>query len=89
MLTIYGASDDLVEFEGSFEEEIGCYDEQQVVFRLQDSEGQGCFVIMRYAPPYIPGGVWTAEVAQLGEDLPIPWPLRVSAGGSTVQLESK
>lgn len=83
MVKIYGASDDLVEIEGHpGGDEIGCYD-QDVIVMLGTMETGGIAVRMSYAPRFAAFGMgvatacWSAEIAQLDEDRPIPWPVRV------------
>lgn len=71
MLTIYGASDDLVEIAGTHPDadEIGCYD-QDVVVSLGDDKG-GAVIAMHYS------GEWSAEISPRAEGVPIPWAIRV------------
>lgn len=85
-LVIYGASDDLVEIEGHFEEEVDCYDRavRVTVGWPEASAGEdsrGVHVLMRYAPKWVETGVWTAEISPLDEDVEIPWPVTVKLGG--------
>lgn len=83
MLKIYGASDDLVEIEGSIEDEINCYD-ASVEFTVGYPEPapgrniQGVKIIMRYAPKWANAGVWTAEIFPIDEDIDIPWPVSIT-----------
>ncbi len=85
MVRIYGASDDLVEIEGHPDgDEVGCY-EQDVIVVLGDEKG-GVLVRMSYSPRFTgaPGlpdaafGCWSAEVAPIGEDVPMPWPVTIT-----------
>lgn len=83
MVKIYGASDDLVEIEGHPDgDEIGCYD-RDVVIMLGTVETGGIAVRMSYAPRFsalgdgVAAACWSAEIAQLDEDRPIPWPVRL------------
>lgn len=82
MIRIYGASDDLVEFEGcKAADEIGRYD-KDVHFVIGDPEAKpgrdasGLRVWMHYSDL----GVWAASVLQLEEDVPIPWPVTIRTG---------
>lgn len=60
MIKIYGASDDLVEIEGSaYEQEIGCW-EQDVRIRFLDG------TIIRIGYPKEGMGVWWIEVEEDG-----------------------
>ena len=85
MIRIYGASDDLVDIEGHPDgDEIGCYDRDVIVI-VEDPAGGGIAVRMSYAPGFpkkacgreIGFGCWSAEVVQLAEDEPVPWPVAV------------
>lgn len=85
-LRIYGASDDLVEIEGHFAEEVDCYDRSVLITvgwpeANAGRDSQGVYVLMRYAPKWVKTGVWTAEISPLDEDVEIPWPVTVSLGG--------
>lgn len=61
------------------EHEFGCYGEN-MVFTIGEDDA-GVVVEMFYA------GVWGAKIHQLGEDIPIPWPVSVgSKGGYTVDV---
>lgn len=76
MLKIYGASDDLVELEGFIRDEVDCYDKPvQIKVGTDDS---GLIITMRYG---VLGAVWSAELSQLDEDVPIPWPVTVVTQG--------
>lgn len=77
MLKIYGASDDLVRLEGLISDEIGCYN-QDVRIKVGTDDG-GLRVTMRYGAQH--SAVWSAEVAQIDEDIPIPWPVTVKTQG--------
>mgnify|MGYP004684277523 CR=1 FL=1 len=61
MVKVYGASDDLVEIDGSsyWEDEIGCYD-KDVRIRFCD----GTVIRLRYAD----GGIWRIEVEAQGTE---------------------
>jgi len=82
VLKIYGASDDLVEIEGHFSEEVDCYDQNVLITvgwteASAGKDSQGVHVLMRYAPKWVNAGVWTAEVSPIDEDVEIPWPVTV------------
>lgn len=95
-ITIYGASDDLVEIEirGEYERkcfEADAYDRGRTVF-LTVSDGTGMRVYAEYSPTDLGGGVWMIGVAQLGEDQPIPdWPMkfRTAENGYSPELVIK
>lgn len=80
-ITIYGASDDLVEIEIQGEEgrgrfEADAYDRGKTMI-LTIPDGTGMRVYAEYSPTDLGGGVWMIGIAQLGEDQPIPdWPIR-------------
>ena len=89
MVRIYGASDDLVEIEGHVDgDEIGCYDRAVYVI-LGDEDQGGVAVRMSYEPHFakkdigreVGFGCWSAEIIQLAEDCPIPWPISIKHGG--------
>jgi hypothetical protein len=71
---IYGASDDLVEIEGlDGGDEVNCMGGGCRV-KLGTRETGGCIVVMRYGGD----GVWSAEVGQLGDGIPIPWAISLA-----------
>lgn len=75
MIRIYGASDDLVEIEGHPDgDEVGCYN--SIVIITIGTEDAGCRVIMRYADGNR-GAVWSAQVEQMDEGVPIPWAITI------------
>lgn len=87
MIRIYGASDDLVEVENDARplrpgepDEIGHFNRPTLlrVTPIDGAERGGLLVRMRYAS--FPGAVWSAELAQIDEDEPIPWPVTVRHG---------
>ena len=92
-ITIYGASDDLVEVEiiggdGRKRIELDAYDRGQSIYlRLMD--GTGMRVYAEYSPTDLGGDVWIIGVAQLGEDQAIPgWPMkyRMAKNGYSPEL---
>ena len=88
MIILYGASDDLVEIEGDVQEEIGCYEKAVLVTigRPEVDLGQNAYgvqVRMSYGDE---AGVWAARIAPIDEDVPIPWPVRVSAWGYSAHV---
>ena len=80
MLHITTMGDDNVFLEGARDESLP-FDH---VIAVGDASG-GVLVVMRYSPPLpadVPTtaptpGVWSAEIRQLAEDVPIPWPVSV------------
>lgn len=75
-MKIYGASDDLVEIEDcDGADEIGAANSATRI--LVGKPDAGLYVIMEYAGPRVPGAVWHATIAQVSEDIPIPWPVRI------------
>lgn len=73
-LTIYGASDDLIEVEGIERGEIGCWD-QRVDFEIGTVDGGGYEVGMWHD-----GKIgWQVQLGLLADkdDVPIPWSMRV------------
>jgi hypothetical protein len=85
MIKIYGASDDLVEIEGHPDgDEVNCYNHDVLVY-IGDPTTGGLAIRMTYAPNVgevdgesIGFGCWAAEVCQLAEDCPIPWPVTLT-----------
>ncbi len=84
-IKIYGASDDLVEIEGHPDgDEVGCY-EKDVIVTIGNASG-GLLVRMSYEDRFkgAPGltdaafGCWSATVAPIAEDIPIPWPVTIT-----------
>jgi hypothetical protein len=65
-VTIYGASDDLVEIEG---EAYGCdeYNTESATFVLTGERGEGVRVSIFYTGP----GVWAITASPLDEDVPM------------------
>lgn len=59
MIKVYGASDDLVEIEGSFEGEIGCF-ESDVRIRFTDG------TVIRVGYPKEDAAIWWIEVEKKG-----------------------
>ena len=59
MIKVYGCSDDLVEIEGNYEDEIVCYDRNvRIVFR------DGTKILVGYGKPGL--GVWWIKVEKQG-----------------------
>lgn len=90
MIRIYGASDDLVEIEGHPDgDEVGCYDED-VLIQIGDEETGGVVIRMSYAPRFnaftAAFACWSAEIAQIDEDKPIPWPISISTNRYSVEV---
>lgn len=61
MITVYGASDDLVEIEGTICEEIGCYD-HDVEIEFTD----GTKAIFHYGKPE--GAIWECKILAYGDE---------------------
>ena len=59
-------------------DEINAY-EQKVWFTIGDEKG-GLVVMMFYGS----SGCWATSIGQIGEDVPIPWEVRVGAEGHSV-----
>lgn len=79
MIRIYGASDDLVEFDGVTKpEEIDCHgqDVHLVIGQAEAKEGANASGL-RVWLHYTDLGVWAATVLQIEEGVPIPWPVHV------------
>ncbi len=79
MIKLSGYSDDNVEIEGDYEDEILAYDRESTDFVIGTPEG-GVRVGMAYSDL----GVWMATLSPLKEGVPIPWPVRIEAGGYTI-----
>lgn len=69
MLRIYGKSDDLTIIDGDVSDEGAVGD----LVTVGTERTGGLSVRMRY-----PGPTWRAAVEQLGEYVPIPWPVTIS-----------
>jgi hypothetical protein len=79
MITIYGASDDLVEVEGCIgADKFGVYGDGKLLWRgdlVSPDEGK-----LRVHAIY--DGCWHFAVGQADEDIPIPpWPVSFTQGG--------
>lgn len=74
MIRIHGASDDLVEIEGSVREELDAYDRPRII-TVGDKIGGGIRAVVEYAPG--PAAVWRIAVEPIDEWVPIPWPVRI------------
>ena len=97
MIRIYGASDDLVEVEGDHLEDEFSGGSTVTIKHVRNEKCGSCdvesdhvlgglHVRMTYAD-LGEGGVWTASVAPIDEDVPIPWPVRILANGYTAIVE--
>lgn len=80
-VSVYGASDDLVELEGGVDDEIGCYEKPvEIEFGHPgpDSDGKGVRLLVEYAP----GGsaVWRIAVEPLDENVEM-FPCRIPGLG--------
>lgn len=68
MTRVYGASDDLIEFDGELRGEIGCYgsgdDEHPLGVLVAFSDGT--ILAVRYGKP-ANGGVWAIDVLRQGD----------------------
>lgn len=81
-LTIYGASDDLVEVEGLFTNEFYVQgDNEAVTLLVTCPDGRSCKVRVAY----VDGGVWAVSYQPSDEDVPAPTG-RVECGGYTARL---
>lgn len=76
MITIHGASDDLIEVAGHQREEFNVYGDSDIGWpvRVHGDDGE-LTVVMRYGDR----GCWSAEVQMPGEDQPLPWPVSITA----------
>jgi hypothetical protein len=71
-ITFYGASDDLVEVTGYIYDEFGVGMSGVWEGALVDSHGEG----LRVSIVYTSEGTWSAGVAPLDEEVPLPlWPI--------------
>ena len=85
-MKIYGASDDLVEVEDcDGADEIASASSMTRI--LVGAPDAGLYVIMEYAGPRVPGAVWHASIAQVSEDIPIPWPVRIDVAQRGYSVE--
>jgi len=73
-LTIYGHSDDLVEFEGAIRQEFDCYDTPWTG-KLIAPDGDGLLINALYGK----NGTWMIGAGPLDEDQPMPaWPMTLA-----------
>lgn len=74
-LTIYGASDDLVEIRPKTDglDEINVYDEPCVLKLTRDNGHAGCLIVMEYGWR----GLWDASVGLLDEGVFVPWDIEI------------
>lgn len=86
-LKFYGASDDLLEIDGTRGEEpdeIGAYDGPRTV-KVYDRFGNCLLVTALYSPAS--NGCWMIGISQADEDQPLPtWPMTWAATGYTTTL---
>ena len=59
---VYGASDDLIEFEGDVEGEVGHYSERACKVTMSD----GTELLVKYGKPEPHGGVWWIRLKSAG-----------------------
>lgn len=71
MIRIYGGSDDLVEIEGDYNEELNVEMNKWMPITIGDEKG-GLLVHVGYGL-LSRNGVWEICVEQIDEDVPIPW----------------
>ena len=72
-LTIYGASDDLIEVEGHYVEEYNVYGNDFAV-RLTDPEAdERMDIVLTYGG----NGCWSAGARRFDEGKPMPWPVQI------------
>ena len=76
MLKIYGSSDDLIEVEGHIREEYYVSDPVPTVLQIANTDGDALIVTFVYGRY---DNTWSAEVSQVTEDAPIPWPVTITA----------
>lgn len=72
-LTIYGASDDLIELEGAIDDEysIGSADDWEAIITADDKE-------IRVFAAYLSCGVWAVSAAPVEDGVPMPdWNIRL------------
>lgn len=74
VVKVYGASDDLIEFEGAVSDEFNAYDTDFWVGELVVENGDGLVV----TAAYVHNGTWAIGVAPLDEDVFLPnWKITV------------
>ena len=95
-LTVYGASDDLVEFEGLVinTDPADAIASNGAEFPVYDADGKGYFFLaspsgdrLRLYPIYTANGTWAFAVAIDDEDGPLPPDVKIGASGYTTRLE--
>ena len=84
MLRMYGASDDLIQFEGAVDAELETHAELHV---LVGTEQDGLIVSFEYDYPFIPLAGWTAKLTQTRETGLFPWAVRGGTKGHSVLIE--
>lgn len=85
-MKITGHSDDLIHVEDHNRADE--YGSNRLRFTIGDKDAGGLAVLMEYANAKVTDqGCWHATICQLGEDVPIPWPVRVEVGSSGYSVE--
>ena len=91
-VTIYGASDDLIEIEGSTlpePDEFSPAPKDPGVVKIEDTEGGRLLVFVQYAANGL-SPCWMIGLSQVDEDDPLPaWPMRwsIAERGYSLSLE--
>lgn len=80
MLRVYGLGDNLIKLEGDStlgREDLRAYDER-VVLRVGTADA-GILIAAEYVrSSWHPDGCWVLAVAPIADDVPCPWPVRVT-----------
>jgi len=79
MIEISGHSDDIIVMQGYYDDEFedGDIIDIGIAEAAQGQDAQGVRVVMVYAPTWA-RAVWVAQIAPLGEDVNMPWPITVT-----------
>lgn len=86
MIVIYGASDDLIEVEGSTRDEFYANSDDEGLLRITRDNGQGTIEGLMVAVRYEDNGCWSVAPFPLEEGWPLPWPVSLDLDGYTARL---
>jgi hypothetical protein len=87
MIRIFGNSDDQVYViqDGTKRQIDVRGDEVTIGVGLNSNHVGGCFVTMHYGVG-CSIAIWTATIAQIDEEIPIPWPIRIETATAKEQI---
>lgn len=78
MIEMMGYSDDVLYLQmDTYNDEIGCFDQEVHTTITDAARGGGIRAIWRYGKR---DALWSVEVERIAEDQPVPWPVIISEG---------